>query len=297
MRKMKADFCKKVDVNPENCLRCNPETAIYCNKVCSIITEYYGNCQMCPARYDCIHYSYDPSYDDIEIQTEEEYRLATPNDNTTHQMIHNMCVNLNYPYDYMYRIFKMLHILGYKLKDFYYAFKNNTYHPLQVEEVLKEALKDEILLYYQSKAELSEAPEEVEECIKKIEEIKEFNEIPDSLMWEYVTELSTSKFTGEVRVNGVNSYDDFNEKLSEEEQNFVKLYFKIRKSLYEIVTLVSNRQAYMRSEEVKNILDFLPREKRAFYRAKLSKAWSLRKENITLSPQERLMVAKKELQL
>lgn len=146
------------------------------------------DCALCPLRAECIHYTPEEEY-----PPQEEYRLFNPLDDTSGELIRNVSKKisrLGYPEREIYKLVLAWYLLGYQVKDLLGLISKGV-HPLEIEKIISDLLKDEFRVY------LAELVEHGEYEVEDIEEDLD----PDNPRWiEFLVRLRTRNFTGEVRL-------------------------------------------------------------------------------------------------
>lgn len=218
------------------------------------------DCTLCPQRVECIHYTPEEEY-----PPQEEYRMfVAPLDDTSGELLKNVSKKisrLGYPEREVYKLVSAWYLLGYQVRDLLKLISRGM-HPLEIETIVFELIRDEFRVYLSELAEhglLSEEKAEVEVDV-------------DNPQWgEFLALLRIKNFTGEVRL-GPPEEEPQEESISPGVQN-QKMIDEALKWATSIKYAKNGRFAYQFSEKCKSIINNLPPDWAEVVKKQLKKAW------------------------
>lgn len=217
------------------------------------------DCALCPSRAECIHFT--PAE---EYPPQEEYRkFVAPLDDTSGELIRNIAKRisrLGYPEREIYKLVLAWYLLGYRVKDLLKLIISRGMHPLEIERLIFELLKDEFRVYLAELVEHNELGVEVEEDLD-----------PDSPKWtELLVQLRTRNFTGEVRLGPPEEEEPQEEYIPPEVQKKIDEALRWASSVKHART---GRYAYLFSQKCKEAISQLPPDWAEVVRKRLKEAW------------------------
>lgn len=221
-------------------------------------TCFERDCEFCPSRIECIHFTPYEGYSEGE-----EYRtFISPLDDTSGELLKNISKKisrLRYPEREIYTLTLAWYLLGYQAKDLL-TLVSRGMHPLEIEKLIFELLKDEFRVYI---AELIEHGGLEADDIENIED-------PNSPQWiEFLIHMRAKNFTGEVRLGPP-------EEEPQEEHIPPEIVRKIDEALKwasSVKYAKNGTLAYRFSQNAKNLLKQLPPDWAEVIKSKLKKAW------------------------
>jgi len=213
-------------------------------------------CELCPSRAECIHHTPEEEY-----PPQDEYRLFTPLDDTSGELLRNIARRLSrlgYPWRESYTLTLAWYLLGYQVKDLLKLISRGM-HPLEIERLIFELLKDEFRVYIAELVEHGLLDEE--EAMLEI----------DSPHWaNFLAQMRARNFTGEVRLGPPEEEEPQEEHIPPEVQKLIDEALRWASSVKYAKT---GRYAYLFSHKCKEKIKQLPPDWAEVVRKRLKEAW------------------------
>lgn len=215
-------------------------------------------CTLCPRRTECVNFTPEEEY-----PPQDEYRLFTPLDDTSGELLRNIARRLSrlgYPWRESYILTMAWYLLGYQVKDLLELIISRGMHPLEIEKIVFSLLRDEFRVYIAELVEHGVLEVDIEDL-----------EDPDSSQWiDFLIQMRVRNFTGEVRLGPPEEEEPQEEHIPPEVQKLIDEALRWASSVRRART---GRYAYLFSQKSKNLIEQLPPDWAEVVRKRLKEAW------------------------